>query len=382
MNVNSLNSNFYNKGHYQVGDQQYFSKFQAVMASKQTGHFPEWHFNNEIFGLQDWTQEPTESLWEIYRQRAQQLRDQYDYVILLYSGGSDSTNILQSFLFNNIPLDEVFCYGPFNGIDTNTQQVTTAAENLYREIDLVALPYLREMSKHYKFNVNMYDWTNDIINGFKDADWIWTDVSGRFDPRVIGKNKIFENSPNGMVQLEAGKKVCFIVGIDKPRIILKDGVFYSAFLDFYTGLGTGQKNQMEGKNWFGEELFYWSPDMPKLVIKQAHVMMQYFQNYPNKRYLVDRADLGSWKWSTQYFDLARLLMYPHWDSSTFQTIKPSRQTIIEVESWFINGNYDSKKYWLAGVQEAQKIIDPYWLTQDNDPRLVGSWSKWYKIGHI
>ena len=139
---------------------------------------------------------------------------------------------------------------------------------------------------------------------------------------------------------------------------------------------------MDCKNWFGEELFYWTPDMPKLVIKQAHIMMQHFKNYPNKRYLVDRADLGSWKWSTQYFDLARLLIYPYWDASTFQTIKPSRQTIIEVENWFINGNYDSKKYWLAGVQEAQKIIDPYWLTQDNDPRFVGSWSKWYKIGHI
>jgi hypothetical protein len=191
MNANSLQSTFLNKGFYQVGEQKYFSKFQAVMASKQTGHFPEWNFNDEVFGQQDWTVEPTENLWEIYRQRAQQLRDNYDYIILLYSGGSDSQNILQSFLFNNITLDEVFCYGPFSGIDTSTQKVTKAPENMYREIDLVALPYLREMSKNYKFHVNLYDWTDDFVNGFKDADWIWTDAAARFDPRVIVKNKIF-----------------------------------------------------------------------------------------------------------------------------------------------------------------------------------------------
>ena len=306
MNLNSLQSTFLNKGFYQVGEQKYFSKFQAVMASKQTGHFPEWNFNDEVFGQQDWTLEPTENLWEIYRQRAQQLRDNYDYIILLYSGGSDSQNILQSFLFNNITLDEVFCYGPFSGIDTNTQKVTKAPENMYREIDLVALPYLREMSKNYKFHVNLYDWTNDFVNGFKDADWIWTDAAARFDPRVIVKNKIFENSPKGMAQLEAGKKVCFVVGIDKPRLMLKNDVLYFAFLDFYTSLGVGQKN------WFAEELFYWTPDMPKLPIKQAHVMMQYFKNYPNELYLVDRGDLGSWKWRAEYSSLAESLIYPHW----------------------------------------------------------------------
>ena len=376
MNLNSLQSTFLSKGFYQVGEQKYFSKFQAVMASKQTGHFPEWNFNDEVFGQQDWTVEPTENLWEIYRQRAQQLRDNYDYIILLYSGGSDSQNILQSFLFNNITLDEVFCYGPFSSIDTSTQKVTKIPENMYREIDLVALPYLREMSKNYKFHVNLYDWTDDFVNGFKDADWIWTDAAARFDPRVIVKNKIFENSPKGMAQLEAGKKVCFVVGIDKPRLMLKNDVLYFAFLDFYTSLGVGQKN------WFAEELFYWTPDMPKLPIKQAHVMMQYFKNYPNEQYLVDRGDLGSWKWRAEYSSLAESLIYPHWDASTFQTIKPTNQTVIEVENWFINGNYESKKYWLAGVQEAKRIIDPYWLSQDNDPRFVGSWSKLYKIGHM
>lgn len=378
----SSTSHLYNKGFYQVGEQKFFSKFQAVMASQQTGHFPEWNFNNDAFGLQDWSLEPKETLWEIYKQRAQQLRDQYDYVVLLYSGGSDSTNILQSFLFNNIPIDEAFCYGPFSTNQGRSGPLTTSAENMFREIDIVALPYLRELSKHHKFTVTTYDWTNDIINGFDNADWIWTDVGTRFVASTPGKNRIFENSPNAMAQLEAGKKVCFISGIDKPRIMLKDGIFYFAFLDYFTSLGTGQKNLIDGKEWFVEELFYWTPDMPKLVIKQAHVMMQYFKNNPNQQYLIDRADLGSWQWREQYFELAKALVYPYWDRSAFQTVKPSQQTFLELDNWFINSDYSSQKHWLAGIREAQRIIDPSWLTQDHDPRFVGSWSKFYQIGTI
>jgi hypothetical protein len=38
----------------------------------------------------------------LYKERAQQLRDNYDELILYYSGGSDSHNILHTFLQNNI----------------------------------------------------------------------------------------------------------------------------------------------------------------------------------------------------------------------------------------------------------------------------------------
>ena len=378
-----LNSHLYNKGFYQVGDEKIFSKFQAIMASQKTGHFPEWNFNNEAFGLHDWTVEPAESLWEIYRQRAQQIRDQYDYVILLYSGGSDSTNILQAFLFNNIPIDETFCFGAFS-TDQHRSATTdsVATENMSREIDTVALPYLNQLAKDHKFKVTVHDYTSDIVNGYKDADWIWSEVGTRLYPSNPGKNRLFENSATAKAQLDAGKKVCFISGIDKPRIILKDGVFYFAFLDYFTSNGSGQKTLMDGKDWFVEELFYWTPDMPKLVIKQAHLMMRYFKEYPEKRYLVERADLGSWKHRHEYFELTKALMYPYWNRSAYQAVKPTKQTFIELDNWFINSDGKARQYWLEGVKEVQRIVDPYWLSQDHDPRFTGSWSKFYQIGTV
>lgn len=371
-----------NKGFYQVGSEIYFSKFQAILASQRSGHFPEWNFNNDVFQLWDWTTEPNESLWEIYRQRCQQLRDKYDYIVLFYSGGSDSTNILQSFLFNNIPIDEVYCYGPFKTNQGHAGQLTTDPENLWREIDVVALPYLKELSKTHKFKVTIHDTTDDIIGAFKDPDWIYTSVGSRLSPLHQGKNYLLEKSLSALQQLDSGKKVCFVSGIDKPRVMLRDDTFYFAFLDYFTTLGVGQKYQIDGKRWFVEELFYWTPDMPKLVIKQAHILKNYFLANPNQQYLIDRADLGSWKHSVAYFELVKSLVYPYWDPKTFQTSKPNFNTFLECDNWFIKGNHENRKHWLAGIQEAQKIIDPYWMSKNNDPKLTGSWSKFYTLGPL
>ena len=375
-------TNIDKRGFYQVGDQKYISKFQAIMASARTGLFPEWNFNDETFTKCNWSVAPSEELWNIYKKRAQQIRDQYDYVILLFSGGSDSTNILQSFLFNNIKIDEILCWGPFSTTQGNTGPLTKDPETMHREIDLIALPYLNELSKNHKFKVTMYDWTHDIVNGYKSADWIWTEVSTRFSPSTVGKNKVFEHSPTARAQYDLGNKVAFVTGIDKPRIILKNEEYYFAFLDYFTSLGTGSKSLIEGKSWFVDELFYWTPDLPEIVIKQSHIIRDFFLKNPNLKYIIDNPDQGSWRYRQEYYDLITPLIYPYWNANILQANKPSKIGFLELDNWFINcTNSTSHKHWINGIQEAKKIIPAVWLENNlDDIKLVGSWSKWYKIG--
>jgi asparagine synthetase B (glutamine-hydrolysing) len=94
-------------GFYQVGDFRTYSKFEAIEQHTKTNKKLQWNFNDTIYRSYKWDQEPKESLSELYRQRAQQIREQYDYVVLWFSGGADSTNILNAFIDNNIKLDEV-----------------------------------------------------------------------------------------------------------------------------------------------------------------------------------------------------------------------------------------------------------------------------------
>ena len=91
-------------GYYTVGTFKTYSKLMAILEHEKTGVHPQWHFNDEEFSAHDWKQEPQESLVELYRRRAQQIRDRYDYLVLFYSGGADSTNILQTFINNDIKL--------------------------------------------------------------------------------------------------------------------------------------------------------------------------------------------------------------------------------------------------------------------------------------
>ena len=88
-------------GFYTVNGKNFYSKPQALLEATATGQFPTWNFNREVFSRMDTTKEPQLSLRELYRMRAQQLRDRYDYIRLEFSGGSDSATVLYSFINNN-----------------------------------------------------------------------------------------------------------------------------------------------------------------------------------------------------------------------------------------------------------------------------------------
>jgi hypothetical protein len=94
-------------GYYTVGDRKTYSKLQSIEWQQETGLFPEWNFNDSVFDSFDWTEEPTESLWDLYKARARQIRNEYDYVVLWYSGGSDSHNMLDAWISAGLQIDEI-----------------------------------------------------------------------------------------------------------------------------------------------------------------------------------------------------------------------------------------------------------------------------------
>ena len=62
-------------GYYTVGQTRHYIKPQALIAATKNNQFPEWNFNRNVFDVYSWHQEPEISLKELYRIRAQQLRD-------------------------------------------------------------------------------------------------------------------------------------------------------------------------------------------------------------------------------------------------------------------------------------------------------------------
>ena len=107
-------------GYYQVGDSIFDLKIPALLAASRAGISPTWHYHHDVYQKQDWTGPIKSSLDEIYQKRAKQLRSKYDYIVLSFSGGSDSWTVLDAFRSSNTHLDEVFVRWP-----------KKATENLY-----------------------------------------------------------------------------------------------------------------------------------------------------------------------------------------------------------------------------------------------------------
>ena len=125
-------------GYYTVGDRSTYSKLEAIEWSRINNTNTEWNFNRSVFDFIDWTKEPETDLWEMYKARARQIRESYDYVVLWYSGGSDSHNLLLAWIDAGLKIDEIATTWNYNS--------TGDAQNHYNaEITNVVLPDIKKL---------------------------------------------------------------------------------------------------------------------------------------------------------------------------------------------------------------------------------------------
>ena len=152
-------------GYYTVGDQRHYVKPQALIAATQTGHFPEWNFNREVFDHYAWHEEPVIELQDLYRMRAQQLRDRYDYIRLEVSGGGDSATAAYSFINNGIHLDEVVFRYPKTGEKNVTDDpFNTKPENTLSEWRYAAQPLLQWIATHApRTRITVHDYSEHML---------------------------------------------------------------------------------------------------------------------------------------------------------------------------------------------------------------------------
>jgi hypothetical protein len=161
-------------GYYTVCDKRFYSKPQALLEATATGHFPHFNFNREVYSRIDTTVEPQTSLRELYRMRAKQLRDRYDYIRLEFSGGSDSTTVLYSFINNGLHIDEVVFRYPAQG-DKNLgpDAKNMKAENTLSEWHFAAKPILQKLAiSHPTIKITMNDFSQNILDYKGDESWV------------------------------------------------------------------------------------------------------------------------------------------------------------------------------------------------------------------
>lgn len=340
-------------GYYQVGNLKFYSKLEATLFGEKTKQKLSWIFNEQEFSRQNWDTEPEESLAELYRQRAQQLRDKYDYLILWFSGGADSTNILDTFLLNDIKLDEVASY-------VNYEATKDHFNFLNGEIYNVAIPRISKAKekqpdlKHTLIDLCQLTIDQFSITGTK-FDWIYY-MNSYVNPNNTSKQDIKLKIPEWQRMISAGKKVGFIHGIDKPRVTNLNGNFYFKFYDLID-TAVSPNIQMLNRDWEFDELFYWSPDCPKIPIKQGHVIKKFLKNANEKTHGITDSNVGlvstviNKKLHYVTLDKIHSLIYPNWYPVLYQA-KTQSLIFTPRDEWFYRlPDSDPAKYaWKTGLE--------------------------------
>jgi hypothetical protein len=270
-------------GFYTVGEKKFSSKLDAVLEAQLTDAKVEWHFFNDIFSKVNWTIEPELSLDQLYKIRAQQIRDAYDYVIVFCSGGADSNNVIRSFINNNIHVDEVISMAPLSGLNNwGWDKNDISLSNTVSETKYALFPMLDEIrTKNPNIKITINDFFEDIVN-YNSDEWIYNSTGNYIGPAtsMCGRLDKFKHLTD---LAEQGKRIGLVYGVDKPVISVRNNHVYMLLAD--AGVNYARPPFVTDYPNVDRVLFYWTHEMPELMIKQGHVVAREMFK-PENRHLI------------------------------------------------------------------------------------------------
>jgi hypothetical protein len=355
-----------------------FLLFQDTILNQDYDPKIEFWFHDDVFEKIDTTVEPNFDISTLYKLRAQQIREEYDKVILSYSGGADCHQILMTFLNNGIFIDEIHTVAA----EKLTSKIPVINDpnhpyGFYFEHELAAKPGLALAAKlSPNTQIKIFDYS-DKIKSFYQENFIMDNLDLMTPSRFFDRNH--STTLRAMFCVEYlqdymdnyGGKAAVIVGSEKPNLYINHD---TVFLGFADDIRSGSKHQTKKSKLNNYELvmFYWSREAPLIPIKQAHLMKKYLQANPS--FAKYRNDTPKW------FNTLNKVIYPNWDGSIYQKYKKMedeqiiRDLLPEID---LDRFYQFEKEYFMNNYSKLKIY-----SNDTYPSLRKStiYSKFYKIG--
>lgn len=396
-------------GFYEVGNQKTYSKLEALEFKKATGLPINWNFNDRVFENFNWTIEPAESLEFYYAQRARQLRQKYDYLVLMYSGGADSSAVLDTFVENNLFLDEICQYHNLQGENGNKNSWMN--EEVFHNSG-PRTQVLIDTNPVYKNTVHrMLDITDlqkNILNTHDYKFDVWYKTNGYHTPNSLARTHLRETAEYKKI-IESGKTVCFIWSVDKPEVVCDDSNnYWFVFTDAKDGQGVTAATQMLNRDWEHDEYFFWSPDLPELLCKQGHVVKKFLEKVTSDQ--VDNIYVGRGTNKSNGIDVygraidvygraidtsrhmgftkdprntyfllmpgLNTLIYKNYNPNLVVCGKPVSTVFSPRDSWFFKANNTemNQSMYIKGLWEFRKkvksIDDSMWWEFKFDPKIA------------
>ena len=364
-------------GFYRYAGKEWLNPHDALEDATARGdRSPDIQFVMPAADRIDWTAEPAEALADLYRQRAQQLRDAYDYLILMYSGGSDSHQAMMAFVNAGIHLDEVRTCYPVQWADkvAGTVGRDHPLGHLY-EYHQAVVPGLRTLSlRSPRTTIKVVDTTDAYAGDMTE----WHEVLPVQHRVTGGVHGLFVANFRARIERElqrdaTAKRTGVIYGVDKPPLGLSGRELFVSFPDHWR---MGVSHLWVGSGLFEPVMFYWG-DL-RITCKQAHII---------KRALEQDARLIS------DVDAHRRLIYPDWswayqereglhDSLLLRCAGDRVRAIAQERTRYYNNRYGGLGLSIEDDPAAVKRRLRFLFACESPPYLVGELHAVQRPGHL
>jgi len=385
-------------GYYSVGEKLYIHKILALQEATRS-HLPiQWHFQDKEYGAQNWRVSNNLGLKEMYRLRAQQLRNKYKYIMLLWSGGGDSTTMIHAFCANNIHVDEVLICWPITLQDgvAKIDPTDISSTNMPSEWEFSIKPLMERLKKQYpKLKITVHD---TGLNKFEDADDTVLIAEKHSYMGIQRWRSVDYEVRTRMEQLGHDDVVC-VWGVSPVEITLLDDWVAVQFSDLF--LGAGVRNDITIEGWRRKvEYFYWTPDMPEIPREQAHTLMRDLNINPEMKKAVLQLKMQPDRTfkpvENQIDGTMRGELNRRWKKSLFYDLYPldNFQVIKQYdthwdapwEQWIGRHPHAQEVYapYRSAVKAHQALIDPkfFRIVNGHVASYQHCYSPWYMIGRL
>lgn len=199
---------------YRVGSKFIYNIYPALMEAMTSGNPVEFYCRDSLYDQFNWAVEPEQSLDELMTAHALSIRSQYERVILLWSGGTDSHTIYNIFKQANIRIDEILIKASAHLAQYPDHHVDWIRANHYDPTTIIT----------------RYDQNDTALRSLDcpDEDWVW---KNKGDLLMFGMSTGAEGVKHLIERNHAGKQWTAVAGFEKPRLVYRQGRWYARHLD-------------------------------------------------------------------------------------------------------------------------------------------------------
>lgn len=373
-----------NDARYEVNGVGYVNKLTAFDVAFSQNVWPHWNFNDEVFSMYNWKDEPTETLFELYKQRAVEIRNSYSKVICWFTGGSDSDNMLRAFLEAGCTVDEIWYrshFDKYSKVITDVPQEKLTQYYTGMELRLAVTPRIQEYKQKYpQFNpvIKIFDLSDSLDKWVTTSDNPYS--TNHYSPFLPFKNSSLLESK------DLSSPTIILSGIDKIRIGFKDNKFWAFFMDHHINSWCPLKSKTDLNE--HHVPFYWNTGSAKMIIKQAHVFKKLIKKSPDM-FSTCIKDPG--KLFSKYINELNGAAYPFWSADIWNPRKGNSSIVFDEMVWFYNNPTDPRVMgWNRLTSNYSKEVNRIYSKLDPQNRntsvdhgftiLPGCMSKWYCLG--